>query len=166
MTAKQLITRLGLKPLKREGGYYFETFRSGEKLAAPNLPERYGTDRCLSTAIYYLLTSETRSEIHRVFSDEVFHFYLGDPVQMLHLNPNGSSNIFFLGNNITSGQRPQVVVPAEVWQGCKLVEGGEFALMGTTVAPGYEPADYEHGNRNELIKMFPQHEKIINELTE
>lgn len=165
MKAVQLIERLGLKPLEIEGGYYFETFRSEEKVKASYLPNRYDNDRCLSTAIYYLLTPETKSNIHRVRSDEIFHFYLGDPVQMIHLNPNGSSNILFLGNNIASGQRPQVVVPSGVWQGSKLVEGGEFALMGTTVAPGFEPEDYEQGIRNELTEMFPQHKKIIDSLT-
>jgi len=165
MTAEQLIARLGLKPLEMEGGYYFETFRSGDRISSECLPERYSSDRCLSTAIYYLLTSETKSSMHRIFSDEIFHFYIGDPVQMLHLNPNGSSNIFYLGKDIMSGQRPQIAVPAGVWQGSSLVEGGEFALMGTTVAPGFEFEEYEHGNRTELIEMFPQHKGLIEDLT-
>ncbi|MGI9533513.1 MAG: cupin domain-containing protein [Thermodesulfobacteriota bacterium] len=165
MTAEQLIARLRLKPLDIEGGYYFETFRSGDTVASEYLPERYKSDRCLSTAIYYLLTVDTKSRMHRILSDEIFHFYIGDPVQMLQLNPNGSSNIFYLGNEILSGQRPQVVVPGGVWQGSQLVEGGEFALMGTTVAPGFEFDEFEHGDRAELTEMFPQHKELIEELT-
>ena len=166
MKAEQIIKKLKLKPLEIEGGYYFETFRSGDIIASEHLPDRYKSDRCFSTAIYYFLTSDTRSKMHRIFSDEIFHFYLGDPVEMLQLNPNGSSNIFYIGNDIMSGQRPQVVVPAGVWQGSRLVEGGEFALMGTTVAPGFEFEEYEHGDRAELTSMFPQHNDLITDLTE
>ena len=165
MTAEQLIAKLKLKPLEIEGGYFFETFRSGDTVANKHLPDRYKSDRCLSTAIYYLLTSDTKSKMHRILSDEVFHFYLGDPVQMLQLNPNGSSNIIYIGNDILAGQRPQIVVPAGVWQGCQLVEGGEFALMGTTVAPGFEFEEYQHGERRELTEMFPQHKGLIEVLT-
>ena len=165
MTAELLIARLGLRPLPIEGGYYFETFRSGDVVSSKCLPERYKTDRCLSTAIYYLLTSETKSKMHRIFSDEIFHFYLGDPVQMLQLNPNGSSNIFYIGTDIMSGQRPQVAVPAGIWQGSRLVDSGEFALMGTTVAPGFEFDEYVHGDRSELAEMWPQHKALIEDLT-
>lgn len=103
--------------------------------------------------------------MHRLLSDEVFHFYLGDPVMMLLLYPNGSSNIVFLGNNILAGQRIQMTIPNGVWQGCSLVEGGEFALMGTTVSPAFEFEDFETGKRKELIEQFPQHKGIIESLT-
>ena len=165
MNAEQIIERLRLKPLKIEGGYFYETFRSGDIINADCLPERYSSGRCLATAIYYLLTTDTISKMHRILSDEIFHFYLGDPVQMLQLNPNGSSNVVFMGTDIMFGQRPQVVVPGGVWQGCKLVEGGKFALMGTTVAPGFEFEEFEHGSRDELTEMFPQHKDLIDELT-
>ena len=165
MTAEQIIAKLKLKPLEIEGGYYFETFRSGDIVAGGHLPDRYNSDRCLSTAIYYLLTPGKKTKMHRIFSDEVFHFYLGDPVEMLQLNPGGSSGIYYLGTEIMSGQRPQAVVPAGVWQGSRLVHGGEFALMGTTVAPGFEFEEYEHGDRVELTEMFPQHRGLIEDLT-
>ena len=165
MNAKQLIAKLKLKPLEIEGGYYVETFRSGEYITKDCLPDRYARDRCFSTAIYYLLTPETKSRMHRIFSDEIFHFYLGDPVQMLQLRPNGNSNIFYLGSDILGGQRPQVVVPAGVWQGSQLVEGGELALMGTTVAPGFEFEEYENGNREELVGLFPHYKGLIEDLT-
>ena len=166
MTAKQLIAKLRLKLLENEGGHYCETYRSVESIDGENLPERYKTNRCLSTAIYYLLTPKTKSRMHRIISDEIYHFYFGSPVEMLHLYPNGDSNIFYLGNDIMSGQKPQITVPAMVWQGCRLVDGGDVALLGTTVAPGFDPLDYEHGNRNDLLKRFPNHKGIIHDLTE
>ena len=165
MTAEQLISRLHLQPLDNEGGYYFQTYVSGEKIKKDDLPDRFNNDKPFSTAIYYLLTPDTKSILHRLPSDEIYHFYLGDPVQMLHLYPNGSSNIVFLGNEFMSGQRFQVTVPSGVWQGSTLVEGGEFALMGTTVAPGFDFSDFEAADSDELIEQFPQYKGLIQDLT-
>ena len=165
MTAEQLISRLHLQPLDNEGGYYFQTYSSGEKIKKDYLPDRFKNDKPFSTAIYYLLTPDTKSILHRLPSDEIYHFYLGDPVQMLHLYPNGNSNIVFLGNEFMSGQRFQVTVPSGVWQGSTLVEGGEFALMGTTVAPGFDFSDFEAANSDELIEQFPQYKGLIQDLT-
>ena len=114
MKADHLIQRLGLKRLPGEGGYYKETYRSNETA---------GNDRDLSTAIYYLITPEASSKMHRVSSDEIFHFYFGDPVQMLLLYPTGESRVVVLGDNLPSGQKPQLVVPKGTWQGAMVVEG-------------------------------------------
>ncbi len=165
LTPELLISQLKLKPLDIEGGFYYETYRSDELVKKEGLPERYDKDKKLSTAIYFLLTSEHRAILHKVLSDEIFHFYLGDPVQMLLLYPNGNSNIIFLGNNILAGQRIQMTVPNGVWQGCSLVEGGDFALMGTTVSPAFDFEDFEPGDRGELIQLFPQHKDLIELLT-
>lgn len=165
MTAEQLIHRLNLQPLESEGGYFFQTYISCEKIDKEHLPERYANDKPFSTAIYYLLTPDTKSILHKLPSDEIYHFYLGDPVQMLQLYPNGNSHVIFLGSEIMSGQRPQVTVPAGVWQGSSLVECGNFALMGTTVAPGFDFDDFEVGNKDELIKSFSQHKGLIEDLT-
>lgn len=165
MTAEQLIHRLNLQSLESEGGYFFQTYVSGEKILKDYLPERYKNDKPFSTAIYYLLTPDTKSVLHKLPSDEIYHFYLGDPVQMLQLYPNGYSKVIFLGSEIMSGQHSQVTVPAGVWQGSSLVEGGNFALMGTTVAPGFDFDDFEAGNKDELIKSFSQHKGLIEHLT-
>lgn len=157
MEAEHLIKRMGLQKLPGEGGYYKETYRSKEK---------HGEGRHLSTAIYYLLTSNENSKMHRLQSDEVFHFYFGDPVQMLLLYPNGESQILFLGSNMLSGQKPQVVVPKGTWQGSMVIEGdNKYAFMGTTVAPGFEFEDFELADGEELIRTYPQHKGIIQELT-
>lgn len=165
MTAEQIIKRLNLEPLEHEGGFYYQTYISKDLIPAKSLPERYKGDKPYSTAIYYLLTPETKSVLHRLPSDEVYHFYLGDPVQMLLLYPNGNSNIIFLGQDIMSGQRVQVTVPSAVWQGSYLIEGGSFALMGTTVSPGFEFPDFEAGDRDELKRIYPQHSELIEMLT-
>lgn len=154
-SADEVIRRLGLAPHPAEGGWFVETWRSAEGTAAEALPARYGGARRFGTAIYYLLTPDTVSAMHRLATDEVFHFYLGDPVTMLHLLPDGQGRIVTLGTDLAAGMRPQVVVPAGVWQGARLAPGGRLALLGCTVAPGFEFDDYEHGARAALTAAWP-----------
>lgn len=161
VTADEIIRQLGLKPLPVEGGFYTETYRADETLALEALPRRYASARALGTAIYFLLTPSTFSGIHRVCSDEIFHFYAGDPVSQLQLFPDGHGKIVTLGNTLGSGQSPQVVVPRNVWQGARLAPGGRFALLGATVFPGFELADYEHGNATSLRAEYPQFAEMI-----
>ncbi|KPK86392.1 MAG: hypothetical protein AMJ81_01380 [Phycisphaerae bacterium SM23_33] len=165
MTAEEIRSCLGLKPLDREGGYFRETYRCEEGVAAQALPERYGGPRCFGTAIYYLLTPQSCSRLHRLKSDEVFHFLLGDPVTMLQLHHDRSSRTLTLGQDIAAGQRLQVVVSRGVWQGCFLNEPGRFALMGVTVAPGFDYADYEDGDRDALVGDYPDRRELIVRLT-
>jgi len=164
-TAQQIIEFFGMKPLPNEGGFYIETYRCREKLALPHLPARYAGGRNLCTAILYLLTPDTFSALHRVKSDEIFHFYLGDPVTMLQLHPDGSSEVITLGRDIFKGNRVQVIVPNGAWQGCFLDPRGKFALMGTTVCPGFEFADFEPANREQLLEQYPAQRDLITRLT-
>lgn len=165
MTAEELIRLLGLQPHPREGGFFRETYRAGETLASASLPARYGSDRSVSTAIFYLLTPGTFSALHRLASDEVFHFYLGDPVRMLQLKEDGSSDTFVLGHDLLAGQQVQLVVPRGVWQGSLLEPGGKWALLGCTVAPGFDYADYEAGSRADLVARYPAQADLIQRLT-
>jgi uncharacterized protein len=135
------------------------------RIPASGLPDSYRTPRDASTAIYYLLTSDTFSALHRLRGDEVFHFYRGDPVEMLHLRPDGTGATFTLGPKPHEGMHPQIVVPGGVWQGARMVEGGRYALLGCTVAPGFEFEDFELGNRNDLLRDFPDHAEMIRALT-
>ena len=164
-TADQIIALFNLKPHPEEGGYFAETYRSSETLSEKALPSRYKGIRSFGTAIYYLLTPETFSAIHRLQSDEIFHFYFGDPVEMLQLRPDGSGKVITIGSDILNGMQPQVVVPRGVWQGARLFKGGKFALLGTTVSPGFEWTDYESGQRDELLRSFPQFRERIIALT-
>lgn len=165
MTAEQIIEFFGMRPLPQEGGFYVETYRCREKIKKMALPARYNGDRNFGTAILYLLTPKTFSALHRVNSDEIFHFYLGDPVTMLQLHPDGASEIITLGHDVLNGQRLQVVVPRGSRQGSFLNEGGEFALMGTTVAPGFETSDFEPAQRQNLLQQYPSQRDLIIKLT-
>jgi predicted cupin superfamily sugar epimerase len=165
-TAQEIIEALDLKPLPEEGGYYRETYRSdGPSLAARTLGIDAEGTRTLNTAIYYLVKPESFSALHRIKTDEIFHFYAGSEVEMIQLDEAGKLTRITIGPNILEGQLPQVVVPRGVWQGLRLKEGGQWALMGTTVAPGFEFQDFEVGIRDSLIKQFPQHREDITRFT-
>ena len=153
-----IIDRLKLLP-HPEGGYYRETYKCDRQISVSNSRER-----TVGTAIYYLLTESTFSEMHRLRFDEIFHFYMGDAVEMLQLH-EGQSTVHLLGTDLSNGQVPQLLVPAGVWQGSRLVPGGQFALLGTTMTPGFDFADYEQGRRSELISAYPQQRSLIEYLT-
>ncbi len=163
--AEEIIEQLGLRLHPGEGGFYDETYRSKETIPATALPDDYDSERSVSTAIYYLLKQGTFSSMHQLPGDEVFHFYTGDPVEMLQLHPSGRGEIVVLGTDLSAGMRPQVVVPGGVWQGSRLVQGGEYALLGTTMAPGFAFADFQIGARADLVKRYPAFEAHIIELT-
>jgi uncharacterized protein len=166
-TADQIKTALGLKPHPIEGGFFCETYRSAAVIPAGSLPPEYPQDshRSFGTAIYYLLTSDTFSEFHRLPTEEVFHFYLGGPVRMWQLFPDGQIRQVVLGTDIFAGQQPQVVVPPGVWQGSELEPGAPYALLGATVAPGFDYADYISAERSVLIERYPASADAIRRLT-
>jgi predicted cupin superfamily sugar epimerase len=165
ITVNQIKTLLNLKPHPEEGGYFVETYRSSEYIPEGVLTDRYKGFRSYATAIYYLLTPETFSAIHRIQSDEIFHFYFGDPVEMIQLLPDGSGRVLILGSDILNGMQPQAIIPRGVWQGARLLRGGRFALLGTTVSPGFEFADYEIGKRDVLLGYYLQFRDLIIALT-
>ena len=167
LTAQQIIAALRLQPHPIEGGYFRETYRAEGSVRSADLPPGYPREgtRSLGTSIYYLLTPDTFSELHRLPTEEVFHVYLGGPVRMLQLFADGKSREILMGADILAGQEPQVVVPAGVWQGSMLEPGVEFALLGATMAPGFEYADYEQGRRAELLPVYPGYAAMITRLT-
>jgi hypothetical protein len=162
MEADFLMELLNLRPLPMEGGYFVETYRSTETVSAAL---RKDQDRSISTAIYYLLTPESFSALHKLPTDEIYHFYLGDPVEMLELDQDGSGRISILGRDIESGMKVQHCVRAGTWQGSRLVSGGKWALLGTTMAPSFEFEDYLAGHRDHLLGEYPGFEELIIGLT-
>ncbi len=162
MTANQIIETLGLQPHPREGGYFLETYRS--KRILPVL-ETNPNPRTESTAIYYLLTPETFSRLHLLCHDEIFHHYAGDAVEMLQLFPDGTSTTMIIGKDIKNSERPQVLAPANVWQGSRLKDGGTWALLGCTVAPGFEYEDYIDQTRAYFLETYPKEAALIAQLT-
>jgi hypothetical protein len=167
LTAAQLIDLLRLEPLPHEGGLFRQTYRAAETVPAAALPARYGAPRRFATAIYYLLTDDpdSFSALHRLKTDEVYHFYLGDPVEMLLLQSDGGSRRVVLGQDLPAGQLVQFVVPAGAWQGSRVIPGGRYALLGTTTAPGYETEDFELGEREALLKRYSDQAELIRALT-
>lgn len=166
MNAEEVKKLLRLAPHPREGGWYVRTYEASELVAAGAFEDgRYAGARRTGTAIYYLLEPDTFSEMHRLKSDEVFHFYAGDAVEMLQLKEGGGGTVVVIGNDLLRGQRPQVVVDRGVWQGSRLVEGGRWALLGCTVSPGFEFEDYETGVREQLCGRWPEFAGEIRTLT-
>ena len=165
--AERLVDLLGLIPLPKEGGSYVESYRSADVVRAECLPERYVEERPFGTAIFYLYNDrpDSFSALHTLPTDDIYHFYLGDPVEMLLLYPGGKSERLILGQDLFSGQRVQTVVPRGVWQGSRLLAGGVFALIGTTMAPGWVDSDYTGGRREDLIRRYPQQASLIRFLT-
>jgi uncharacterized protein len=165
MTAEEIKRLLQLEAHPREGGYFRQTWKSEEEISQTTLPSRYSGVRAAGTAIYYLLEPSTFSEMHRLISDEIFHFYYGDPVEMLQLWPDSSSRVVRLGSDLANGTLPQLVVPKGVWQGSRLVPGGSVALLGCTVSPGFDYVDYQTGARAELVREYPESAALIEALT-
>jgi len=156
MKATDIIKKLHLEPLPQEGGFFRRVYDSEF-----NLPDQ----RPFASAIYYLVTPESFSSLHRLkTAEEIFIFCAGDPVDLLQLSHHGVEH-YRMGARVDLGQRPQVVVPAGMWQGTKLATGGAWALLSVVVVPAYLDNDNEYGKREELIKLFPSHEKIIRQYT-
>jgi uncharacterized protein len=165
MDADDIIKILNLEPLKGEGGFFRETYRSRGIIPHHALPSVYHGDKNYGTAIYYMVTPDTFSALHRLPGDEIFHFYLGDPVIMLQLDIEGGGKKVILGKDIERGQNLQVVVPGGVWQGLYLMDGGKFALLGTTMVPAFDYEDFELGNCGQLKILFPSFSELIEKLT-
>lgn len=163
MTAQDVIDLLQLEPLPLEGGFFRQTYKAAETLAPEALPVRYRQEMVFGTAIYAVLTPNDFSAMHRLDTDEIFHFYYGDPLEMLLLHPDRSGELFLLGSDLLAGQQPQKVVNRNVWQGTRLAAGGEhgFALIGTTMAPGFEWAGFELGEREALVNQYPDFAEMI-----
>jgi len=159
MTASELKTLLQLQPHPIEGGFFRRTYTSAVPVDLPR------GQRPSGSAIYYLLEPGTFSEMHVLDSDEMFHFYLGDPVEMLQLHPDGHSVLFTLGPNLAAGQHMQLAVPAGVWQGTRLIGDGQVALLGCTVTPGFDFADYRNASYAELAEKWPVAAEKIRQLT-
>ena len=146
-----IIEQLGLEP-HPERGYYRETYRSSSDVHS----DRHGGRRAASTAIYFLVTAnEPATYLHRLLSDEVFHLYDGGPLEIVRLFPDGRSDVAVLGMNLAAGERPQVVVPAGTWFGTTLRPGASHCLVGCTVAPGFDFADFELAEGPELESRYP-----------
>jgi predicted cupin superfamily sugar epimerase len=164
MITDQIIRTLGLKP-HPEGGYFRETYRSAGRIDENCLDDQYTGSRNHATCIYFLLTSDTFSAFHRIIQDETWHFYDGSPLALHTITSQGEHATITIGRNITQGQVPQYTVPGGTWFAAKVIDHDSFTLLGCTVSPGFDFADFEMGDRDMLIRTFPQHKQIIRDLT-
>ena len=143
-----------------EGGYFRQTYKAELLLPKTAIPAGFGGARAASTAIYFLLSGDHFSAFHRLRSDEIWHFYAGTPLEVHVIDPSGAHSIVRLGSDLDAGQVLQAVVPAGCWFASHVADWKSFAVVGCTVAPGFEFEDFEMGNRAELIRQYPQHGRL------
>lgn len=149
-----------------EGGYYAETYRASEQIPKVALPARYHGDRAYSTGIYFLLESHHFSAFHRIQSDEMWHFYAGEALDVFVIDPvTGELKTIKLGNDPDKGETFQAMVPAGAWFGSRPAAGSSYSLVGCTVAPGFDFEDFEMAQRDILSPQYPQHAGLIEALT-
>ena len=163
-TAKYWIEKLNLQQ-HPEGGYFKEVYRTGEIIPKHSLHERYTGDRDHSTSIYFLITSSEFSAFHIIKSDETWHFYTGSSVAIHKIDETGKYSAVKLGSNPENDEVFQYTIPHGTWFAAAVDEADSFALVGCTVAPGFHYDDFELGEREKLIKSFPQHKEIIRRFT-
>ncbi len=161
--AEEVISYLQLEP-HPEGGFFRQTYRSEEQIETAALPERYGGPRPFSTSIYFLLPGDQVSRLHRLRSDEVWHFYEGSGVRIHLFEDDGRYRELRLGADRSVGEEYQVVVPGECWFGATVTDSSNFALVGCTVAPGFEFADFTMEGAKQLRERFPAHRELIDRL--
>jgi predicted cupin superfamily sugar epimerase len=164
MMAMDWIRRLGLAP-HPEGGCFREIYRSAEIIPLQGLPERFAGPRSFSTSIYFLLEGKECSRFHRLKADEIWHFYTGSPLTIHLISPEGGYGTLALGPDIEKGEHFQAILPAGHWFGASVDHVESFALIGCTLAPGFDFQDFEIAQRVSLTRAFPQHEEIIRRLT-
>lgn len=162
MEIEYLVRKFDLLP-HPEGGYYKETYRSVELIESST--KEFPHQRNYSTAIYFLIEKDNFSALHRIKSDEVWHFYEGDALEVIEIDLKGNLFRTQVGRNISKGQTFQYTVKAGHWFGSRVLKGGGFSFVGCTVSPGFDFKDFEMARRGELTQLFPQHAKIIEELT-
>lgn len=162
--AQYWINHLNLKP-HPEGGFFRESYRSSVVIPEPALPTTFRGPRRASTAIYFLLVGEDFSALHRLTADEVWHFYAGSTLLVHSIDPNGDYTVIRLGQNAQANEQFQCVLLAGHWFGSRLESPDAYALVGCTVAPGFEFSDFEMARRADLLARYPQHKDVIHKLT-
>lgn len=165
MTSDDIIQQFNLEPLPVEGGLFGRHYAASEFIPQHALPPRYNHAKRFASAICYMHTPQTRSLLHRLKTDEIYHFYHGAPVSLVLLYNDGSHRVIVLGQDYPAGQLPFYVVPRGMWQGSCLANPDGWALMGATLAPAYDDDDFELGERATLSAQYPDARAWIERLT-
>lgn len=164
MTVEYLVKALNLQA-HPEGGFYKEMYRSDELIPISGLPQRFPASRVFATAIYFLIDANNFSALHKIKSDETWHFYAGDALEVIEIDAKGHLHITHVGASLQAGEVFQYTVKAGRWFASRVKQGGVFSLVGCTVAPGFDFEDFEMANREALIASYPQHKILITHLT-
>lgn len=164
ITVEQLIEKYQLIP-HPEGGYFRETYRSEGVIPDSALPDNFKGDRNYCTGIYFLLPQGTKSCLHRIQSDEMWHFYLGGSMTLVLMHEDYGVQNIILGSDIQAGETVQFIVPAGWWFGGYPNSESAYSFVGCTVAPGFDFADFELGTRTDLLSKFPESSELILKLT-
>lgn len=166
-SAQDLITHFQLEPLPVEGGLFRQTYRAADTIRDVAESARYAADKPAGTCIIVMFTNDpdSFSAMHRLPTDEIWHFYLGDPIELLLLHADGRSERIGMGQDVLNGQQVQFVVPHDVWMGAHLRPGGAYAVFGNTMAPGFTSSDFEGIDRDALIARYPHEAELITRLT-
>jgi uncharacterized protein len=163
-TAEEIKGMLGLQP-HPTCGFVAETCRSPLEIPASALPDVYEGDRPFGSALYFLVTPDAQIVMHRIRSDQQYHHYLGDPLEVLMLFPDGTGKVVTVGSDLAAGQRPQLFLPGGTFHTSRLDAGASYALLASTEWPGVEPPDVEHGDVEALMKDFPDFREEIQAFT-
>ncbi len=155
--AEEIIKKLALCPHPSEGGYFARTYTSDILINEPESTNK----RSIASAIYYLLAPQSVSRLHSLEQDEIWHFYAGDPVEVLLIKEDGSCEICVFGNDILNGQIPQLIIKKGTIFGARLISGGKYALFGATLSPEFCYEDYHEPNIDQIISKYPQHKDFI-----
>ena len=160
LTASEIKATLGLARHPTHG-FAAETYRSSLRIPTWALPEAYSSGRPCGSALYFLVTPDTQIVMHRIRSDQLYHHYLGDPLEVLLLYPDGSGAIVTVGSDLGSGMRPQLLIPGGTFHTSRLEPGASYALLGSTEWPGVEPPDVQYGDIEALVKAYPDFREEI-----
>jgi len=155
---------LGLQP-HPTCGFVAETYRSKVQLPASALPGEFASPRPMGSVLYFLVTPDAQIRLHRIRNDQMYHHYLGEPLEVLLLYENGSSEIAVVGSDLTAGMRPQLFVPGRTFHVSRLRVAASYALLGTSEWPGVETPDVEVGDPESLSQEFPDRREAIAEFT-
>ena len=167
MTSEQVIELLGLKP-HPTCGFVAETYRTKGRIPDEALPTVYGGSRSFASVLYFMVTPEAQIRLHRIRSDQMYHHYIGEPLEVLLLYPDGTGEVTITGSDLSAGMRPQLLIPGGTFHMSRLRAGSAptaFALLGTTEWPGFESPDLELGDPEKLMASYPAFRHEIQEFT-
>lgn len=162
-TADFWIKNLQLQP-HPEGGFFREVYRSDETISVDFLSNRYTSERCFATSIYFLLKSDQISAFHRLKSDEIWHFYSGSPITVYIIDEEGRLSENVMGRDILNNELLQIVIPHGCWFAAKVNHNDSYSLVGCNVAPGFDYSDFELAKKSALMECFPQHRELIGKM--